>query len=503
LNVESVTALVRRHRLLIVAAAVIAGVLGLLVSSRGSSSFTATTTVVLYPQDPASDLAPTFNQVDRERYAANESVLAVGPDVAARVMKQINTGTVDSLRAAIAVTHPLNTDLLVLTATSSNPTAAMAIANAFADGYLEERKARDQAIIQQQLDAVAATIDQVSKTITDLSQQIQAAALGSSTEAQLTSLRNAQNAALTTKLLEGSNLKSKLTLNRGSGDVIERPTKAVEQSGLKPSFAGVGGVLLGLLIGLGAAAGMEQLAPLVRSRDDLDLPVPVAAEVPFDRRVQDDAPGAPSIIVRGDERFAESVRSLRTRIRLLAQDQAVRRVVITGPRAGAGATTIAVNLAAALASADTPTVLVDADLRHPRADRLLAFDGNRSGLAQMVLDQDRFAAGTSVPLATTGIDQLRLLPAGAAPSNPSEVIASAGLERLLSRLSEWGSFVVVDAPPVLEYADAPVLAAAADLVVLVVAEGATRRADLRAAMAALQGTQLPRLTLVLNQVRSG
>ena len=79
---------------------------------------------------------------------------------------------------------------------------------------------------------------------------------------------------MTTKLLEQSNLQSKLALNRGSGDVIERPTKATEIAGLKPSYATVGGLLLGLLIGLGAAAGMEQLAPLIRSRDDLDLPAP-------------------------------------------------------------------------------------------------------------------------------------------------------------------------------------------------------------------------------------
>jgi capsular exopolysaccharide synthesis family protein len=116
-------------------------------------------------------------------------------------------------------------------------------------------------------------------------------------------------------------------------------------------------------------------------------------------------------------------------------------------------------------------LLVDADLRKPKAAENLGMDQNGApeGLSQIL--QGR-AELEHVLLRSETLDFL-FLPAGPVPSHPSELLASNNLERVIQRMAAMSDWVVIDAPPILSLADATRLAPLCDAVLLVVQANAT------------------------------
>lgn len=181
-------------------------------------------------------------------------------------------------------------------------------------------------------------------------------------------------------------------------------------------------------------------------------------------------------------------RFLRTNVALEAGGDAPQTVVFTGPRAGAGTSETAANYAAALAQAGKRVVLVDADLRAGRLGPRFACDIPH-GLAE--------ALALALPVYglvdATDVDGLSLVVAGAHTPDSTELLGSPRLGLLLRELRERFDAIVVDAPPLLETADATLLASQCDAVVLVLRCERTTRTD--AAQAAVALHRLPVRTL--------
>jgi capsular exopolysaccharide synthesis family protein len=167
----------------------------------------------------------------------------------------------------------------------------------------------------------------------------------------------------------------------------------------------------------------------------------------------------------------EAYRILRTNLLFSSDTQGLRTLVITSALPQEGKTVIAANLAIAVAREGMRVLLIDADLRRPSLHRLFGV-ARSPGLAQALADSASLEAVTR----ETSISGLTLLPCGSLPGNPTELVRGVRMRELLDRIGTSYDLVIIDTPPVLPVADASIIAAVSDGVLMVVRAGKTSRA---------------------------
>jgi len=165
---------------------------------------------------------------------------------------------------------------------------------------------------------------------------------------------------------------------------------------------------------------------------------------------------------------AEAFRQLRTNLRFVDVDKPPRRIVITSALAGEGKSTVSANLARLVAQAGEKVVLVDADLRRPTIAATFGVDGH-IGLTQVVAGD----VDVTEAVVESGVPNLTLLPAGRIPPNPSELLGSDRMRKVIDALAR-DHLVLLDAPPLLPVTDAGLLTAMCDGALLVQAAGKTQ-----------------------------
>ena len=253
------------------------------------------------------------------------------------------------------------------------------------------------------------------------------------------------------------------------------------------------GGALGLLLGLALALLRVRLDRSIRTEDAAAIGgAEPLGRVPVDRQLtrRHVSSGA------GDQsRVAESFRTIRVNLQHLGRSAPPRVVVVAGALPGEGASTVAVNLAVSLARSGSKVMLIDADLRRPRAARQLDMGSDR-GLAD-VLSGD---AELDEVAGSWGDSTLTVLDAGSLPEDPAEVLGSAAMRSLLKTLRDEHDYVIVDAPPLLPVIDGAVLSALADGCLVVARFGRTTRDQLAEGTAAIARVQADVLGLVLNRV---
>ena len=148
--------------------------------------------------------------------------------------------------------------------------------------------------------------------------------------------------------------------------------------------------------------------------------------------------------------------------RALGRKPRARTLVVTSPTPGDGKTTMAANLAIAMAQSGRRVLLLDADCRKPMVHRTFGVAGE-AGLSTLIADD----AEPSTAVVASEVANLDLLPCGPVPSNPSEMLNSDAFAGLMDELSGMYDMIVIDSPPVLPVADARILAASADATLLV------------------------------------
>lgn len=257
----------------------------------------------------------------------------------------------------------------------------------------------------------------------------------------------------------------------------------------------LGGVL-GLLGGIGFALLREVLDTRIRSQADVERTVQAGILGTFSH---DPSVEKEPLVTQGDQfsHRAESFRQLRTHLHFTNISGGAQSVVVSSSIPGEGKTSTAVNLAIMLAESGTRVLLVDADLRRPRVAKYLGVEGSvgLSGvLSHSVELEDAIQAWGRG-------GALHVLTSGRSAPNPSELLGSPTMEKLMTRLETDYEVVVIDAPPLLPVTDPSVLGSMASGVVLVVsADGRTNRAELAQAVANLEAVDARLLGLVVNRL---
>jgi polysaccharide biosynthesis transport protein len=193
--------------------------------------------------------------------------------------------------------------------------------------------------------------------------------------------------------------------------------------------------------------------------------------------------------------MAESIRHLRTSLLRSLPQGPPEVIVVASPHPREGNSTIAVNLAIALAQDGRRTVILDCDLRKPRLHEVFQTE-NTHGLTTCLNDN----ISMEEILKPTEVENLFFIPAGPVPLNSSELLNSQSFKNLLQYLRRDFQHLIIDTPPTLGFADARVVALQSDGVLLVAKHQSTSRKAGRLARQHFSQVNARILGMVLNQV---
>ena len=441
-----------------------------------------------------------------------ESQLAVSDPVLREVASHYNGLTVEELSKEVTTSVKLNTQLFEIDVLNPSPIRAATLANDVAATLIKRQiqaaqqvNNRSQQQIQQDLNSTQHQIDTITSQVATLK------ALPDK-QSQIAVLQTKLN-GLQQHYSQWQTLLAQLELTESqNGDFLQVAQAA--QPGITPVRPQIllntaVGLILGLFLGMVLAILFEQVDTRVRTPEALAdlLGWPILATV---WRV-DSAKKESIINPSGNSANAEAYRILRTNIGFSGIDKPLHSLVVTSAFPNDGKSTIAANLAIFMAKAGKNTILVDADLRRPTLQEKFGLPADKLGLSNAVLAfslQDRpttssnhLMRATSLQpmdaLSTTNLSlqpflhpvempNLWVMPAGPLPPNPSELLDSKAMDRLLLALTNCGAEIVIfDTSPLLGLSDASILVSKTDATLVVTDIARAKRGSLKQIKAVL------------------
>lgn len=242
------------------------------------------------------------------------------------------------------------------------------------------------------------------------------------------------------------------------------------------------GLLGGLLAGAALAFLMEQLDESIVAPHDLErkLGIPLLGSIP---RVADNE-NALEMLTDRKSPVSEAYISVQTSLRFATHHGTPRSVLLTSSKASEGKSTSSISLARNLAALGKKVVLLDGDMRNPSVHKLFGLS-NKAGLSDALAGSDDFGK----LLHATEDGRLSVVTAGPIPPNPAELLAGSRLREFIDKLLETHDHVIIDGPPIMGLADAPLIATAVEGTIFVIAAIETRARAARVALRRLIDVQ--------------
>jgi polysaccharide biosynthesis transport protein len=464
-------------------------------------------------------------------------------DRAAAILKDPNVSTVAN---EVTGTADPTTGQLTISANDSDPARAQAVARAYSEAFVAQTKSIVNAQINTLTDEKNTLISEINALGPSSNPTVEAEIQGY--ESTISSLQQ-QISAIQVGGQAG-----------GAYAVIQvaagLPTSPI---GLSKSKLGGIGLIAGLLVGCGIALARDQFDTRLRTNPDIEsiTDAPILPELPQDNEVRT-GKVAIAMVQAPQSQMAESIRELRTSLRVILDDAPCPVMVVTSPEPGDGKTFVTANLAASWAMSGSKVIVVSADFRRPRLEEIFGLQtSGLPGLANLIKSNwknperdnaqtdrvegtpdgtndrrqppgrtpdgtnDRRQPPGRTPssrarrdirtepdqssvssfLVDSGIWGLHVLPAGTELENPSELFGSPGMQPVLDQLALLADIVLLDTPPVLVVPDTAILGSLAHGAVVVASEGKTDRADLERTIRRLETTHCRVLGVAINRVR--
>jgi capsular exopolysaccharide synthesis family protein len=257
-------------------------------------------------------------------------------------------------------------------------------------------------------------------------------------------------------------------------------------------------LLINLVIALVLGVGLAALVVLFRDQFDDSIKVPEDVESKLNLSLLGVIPMVDETLDHdlADPKSAlsESYSSLGGALLYSTRQGLPQVILVTSAQPSEGKSTTCHAIASGFARIGKRTVLVDLDLRRPSQHRVAGVDNER-GVSNLLTSNAPIAS----VLADSNQQRLKLITSGPLPPNPTELIASTRTQAVIDELAGMFDVVVIDSPPVLGLADAPLLSALVDGVVLVVEANRSRHGTLKASLRRLRAMRPILLGAVLTK----
>ncbi|UOR14056.1 CpsD/CapB family tyrosine-protein kinase [Halobacillus amylolyticus] len=191
--------------------------------------------------------------------------------------------------------------------------------------------------------------------------------------------------------------------------------------------------------------------------------------------------------------IAEQYRTIRANLQFASVDKELQSLLITSAGPSEGKSMTSANMAAVFAQQGKRVLLVDGDLRKPTVHHSFRLN-NTKGLSNFLVGRQTLKETTQI----TAVDNLDVLPSGPIPPNPSELLGSKAMHKLMMEARQHYDLIILDTPPVLAVSDSQVLAREVDGVMLVVRSGQTEFQAAERAKELLEQSKANLLGVVLN-----
>jgi capsular exopolysaccharide synthesis family protein len=193
--------------------------------------------------------------------------------------------------------------------------------------------------------------------------------------------------------------------------------------------------------------------------------------------------------------IAEAYRTLRTNIQFSKADSELKILLFTSSGPGEGKSTTVANTAVTLAYSGKQVIIVDCDLRKPVQHQI--FGLQNIGVTNILADGQIISS----LIQDTDVKNLRVLPSGPIPPNPSELLGSIKMQQMLNNLKVQADYLIIDSPPVVAVTDACVLASKMDGIILVLDSGVVRPEMAKRAKELLENAKGHILGVILNRIQ--
>lgn len=451
-------------------------------------------------------IQPTFTgitgptEVSEGELATQVQVVGSLP-IAQGVAEKLGMEETPSLAGLVSVEPVGSSRIIRISARDADPEKAAQLANAVAAVFVEYRRAETSSMYAETATQLSERQSAVEARIAEIDEL-----LGDDPDDRVE--LEAERRVLQTELGQLSSQIAQsgggLSVPDGGGSLLQEATIPTSAVSPRPVFNAVLAAGFGLMLGVALALLRDRFDDAVRDEDSARQAmdgVPVLGRIPEwddeanrDRLITVLEPFAPA---------TEAFQTLGVNLRFLLATRVgdERRggiLLTTSAQPGEGKTVTSSNLAVAACRIGMRVALVDADLRRGKVGERFGL-GDPRGLSDLLVRFD----DPSNYLVDVGVDNLRVLPAGTVPPNPTQMLGSNRLQTVLTHLAGEFDLVILDSPPVLAVADSLELAARADQVIVVTRAKVSRRRMLSQTVETLRQVGVTSMGGVINGVPAG
>lgn len=416
---------------------------------------------------------------DPLRAAATNFELVQSPTVAARVSKELGGRlSSDEIEELMSFREIGSSDVVEISATDKSAATAALVANTWAEQFVAYRRESDRSQVAEAIALIRTELDGSNAPATD---------------ARIQDL---------SQTLE--RLRVVQALQTGGAELIDPASLPTSPVGLPLALVVFAATVLGAGLGLAAATLAHRRDRRLKTSDEASaiLDLPVLANVPRIRAVG--ASGVDDLLAPEAQ---EAFRTLALRLRLFDVDRVRTLVAVVSGESGEGKTSVALRLGATYAAMGQRVVVVDCDLRRGDLRLRLPIDAG-PGLVEVLSGQATVAdalqrvefdlepGGTTTRPAAV----LCVLPSGASPPNPIQMLSSNAMKDLLAALRSDYDHVILDTAPLLRVSDTEALAELVDGLIVVSRVQHSTTDDLRKLRAIVGADPSRSLGLVVNEV---
>lgn len=434
-----------------------------------------------------------------ERLAKTYAELLTKRSVIDEVAKRLNL--VELTSDVVDVQPVRDTQLIELNVDDGDPLLAAQIANTLPQVFIEQNEARQEArftdskaSLTRELERLSREIENTERTIADLQTRGSVADQAELVRLQgnLTQLRSSYAALLNSyEAIRLAEVQTADTI------IVAEPAEVpLEPIAPRPLLNALLAAAAGGILALSLAFLVEYLDDTIKSPEDVDQMLGISTLGAI-ARINAASNGRRLITAAHPKSpISEAYRVLRTNLQFSSFDRPLKALLVASANPLEGKSVTAANLSVVIAQAGLSVILVDTDLRRPVLHKIFNLP-NTVGLTNVLLHED------PVPdrhLQATRISNLRVLTSGPLPPNPSEILGSRRMQKLIQHLKERADIVLFDSPPALAVTDAAVLASQMDGTLLVIETGNARREVVQRAVENLSKVGANLLGVALNKI---